>query len=167
MIVCLIGYMGSGKTTKGRKLAKLMNFSFFDLDEEIEKHVGKSIKDIFAIHGEVFFREREREILISLLHQDNTVISTGGGTPCYRDNMDMINKKSLSVYIKLSPTSICHRLENAKEERPLLKEKKGVDLLFFIQQHLQEREKFYTQAKLTVEGENLTTAELLELVTYY
>lgn len=167
MIVCLVGYMGSGKTTIGRNLANLMNCPFFDLDNEIQKHVGKSIKDIFAIHGEVFFREKEREVLISLLHQENSVISTGGGTPCYLNNMEMINKNALSVYIKLTAGIICQRLKDSKEERPLLKQKSGDDLLQFIQRHLSEREKYYNQAKLTVEGENLTIEELLEVVTKY
>lgn len=164
MITCLIGYMGSGKTTSGKKLAKLMNHSFYDLDKELEKYVGIAIKEIFAIHGEVFFREKERDILTYLLGKKNAVIATGGGTPCYRDNMDIINSKSLSVYIKLPATTIYKRLKSEKDDRPLLIPKKGEELLQFIQQHLEEREKYYKQAKYTVKGENLNPLDLLELI---
>src|SRR5665647_886628 len=102
-LVYIIGFMGSGKTTAGKKLAAALGWSFIDLDKKIEEHTGKIIPDIFSQNGEVWFRNVEAEVLRSLNELTNTVISTGGGAPCHDDNMDYMLETGFTVYIKLNP----------------------------------------------------------------
>ena len=163
MKIFLIGFMGSGKTTLGRKLASRMGYEFIDLDHKLEQQVELSIAEYFQIFGEDAFRKLESEVLKKTLYPENAIISTGGGLPCYFDNMDWMKANGKSVYIKLTPKTLADRLETGKEERPLLQEKHGDALVDFIEQKLEEREKFYSQANIIVDGLSLT-AEKLEQV---
>ena len=123
-IVYIIGFMGSGKSTAGKKLASLLGWSFIDLDKKIEEHTGKTIPEIFSQHGENYFRNVEAEVLRSLESQTKTVISTGGGTPCHGDNMDFMLETGLTLYLKLTSDQLKSRLSESKGERPLLKKLK-------------------------------------------
>ena len=163
MKIFLIGFMGSGKTTLGRKLASRMGYEFIDLDHKLEQQVELSIAEYFQIFGDNAFRKLESEVLKKTLYPENAIISTGGGLPCYFDNMDWMKANGKSVYIKLTPKTLADRLETGKEERPLLQEKHGDALVDFIEQKLEEREKFYSQANIIVDGLSLT-AEKLEQV---
>ena len=151
--VILLGYMGCGKTKIGRRLSQKLNLNFIDLDHEIELFYSKPIAELFKDLGEVRFREIEREMLIKILDfEDCFVLSLGGGTPCYYDNMEMIQKKTnFSFYINLSSKVLARRLFSRKSTRPLissvLNEK---EMLSFINKHLFERNLFYTKAKHTV-----------------
>jgi len=150
--VYIIGFMGSGKTTTGMKLAKLLGWPFTDLDRIIEEHTGMTIPGIFSIHGETWFRETESNVLRNLQTLTNTVISTGGGTPCYKDNMDFMLETGLTVYLKLTPGQLKSRLSHTDGERPLLKDLSVEDMLSFIEDKLAIREKWYSRAELTFNG---------------
>ncbi len=163
MKIFLIGFMGSGKTTLGRKLASRIGYEFIDLDHKLEQQVELSIAEYFSFFGEDAFRKLESDVLKKTLYPENVVISTGGGLPCYFDNMDWMKANGKVVYINLSPKTLADRLENGKEERPLLQDKHGDDLILFIEQKLEEREKYYSQANIIADGLSLT-AERLEQI---
>ena len=156
--------MGSGKSTAGKKLAAALGWSFIDLDKRIEEHTGKTVPDLFSQFGEEYFRNIEAEILRSLKDKKNTVVSTGGGTPCYGNNMDYILKTGLVIYLKLSPQQLYSRLSGSKTIRPLIKDLNAVQLLGFIEEKLVIREKWYNKANLTVVGVDLDINSLKSLV---
>ena len=135
-IVYIIGFMGCGKTTAGRKLASMLGWSFTDLDKTIEANTGETIPEIFSQKGENYFREVEAGILKSLKHHTNTVISTGGGTPCYGDNMDYMLETGLTIYLKLTPAQLKSRLLESTGKRPLIKDLSEEELLGFIEEKL-------------------------------
>ena len=164
MKIFLLGFMGSGKTILGRKLAARMGYEFIDLDHKLEQQVELSIAEYFQIFGEDAFRQLESEVLKKTLYPDNAIISTGGGLPCYFDNMDWMKANGKSVYIKLSPKTLADRLETGKEERPLLQDKHGDALVAFIEQKLGERERFYSQASIIVDGLSLTAEKLEQVI---
>jgi shikimate kinase len=163
-ILYIIGFMGSGKSTAGKKLASLLGWSFIDLDKSIEVQTGKTIPELFSLHGEDHFRNIESEVLRSLKSQINTVISTGGGTPCHGDNMDFMLKTGLTLYLKLTPGQLKSRLSESKGERPLIKDLTDEGLLRFIEDKLASREKWYSSAEITMEGINLDISLLLSIV---
>lgn len=162
--IFLIGFMGSGKSTAGRKLASQLNWSFIDLDEKIQKMEGMKIPDIFSLRGEPYFRKLETKALQELKSETNTVISTGGGTPCFGDNMDFMLDSGLTIYIRMSPVSLKKRLEGSAEGRPLLKEIDRKGLQGYITAKLAEREKWYSRAEIIIDGVNNDLSDLLSLI---
>ena len=156
--------MGCGKTTMGRKLANYLRYEFFDLDKLIEANVGMTIPEYFQAHGEEAFRNLEKETLQQTGFSEKTIISTGGGAPCFYDNMAWMNQNGKSIYMCLSPQVLANRLENAKTERPLIKGKKGQVLVDFITQKLAEREGFYKQAQYSVSSNDLTVDRFAEQI---
>jgi shikimate kinase len=152
--IYIIGFMGSGKSTAGKKLSAVLGWSFMDLDKKIEENTGKTISEIFSQHGEDYFRKIEAEILRNPKSHSDTVISTGGGTPCYNDNMDYMLETGLTIYLKLTPGQLKSRLSTAKGERPLIKGLDEESLLRFIYEKLDYREKWYNRAEITIEGIN-------------
>jgi len=163
-IIYIIGFMGSGKTTTGKKLAALLGWKFEDLDKKIEEHTGLKIPEIFSNHGENYFRKVESEILRKIKDRTNTVISTGGGTPCFGDNMDYMKETGLTLYLRLTPGQLNSRLADAKYERPLIKDLDNEGLLRFIEEKLAERENWYNRAEITVEGFDPDINKLFNLV---
>jgi shikimate kinase len=153
--VFLTGYMGAGKTTLGRELAKLTKLSFIDLDHFIEGRYYKTVSKLFEEKGEAVFREIEREMLHEIALFENVVISTGGGTPCFFNNMSFMNRAGDTVYLKVSPQELTKRLAPVKYTRPLLKELEGERLLDFVSGSLREREPFYRQARIVFDAENM------------
>jgi shikimate kinase len=152
--IFLIGYMGSGKTTVGQILATKLGYSFIDIDKYIEEKLFKSVHQIFVDLGEQKFRLLEQQSLHEIADFDKIIISTGGGTPCFFDNMKFINDHGISIYLKLSPEALADRLEESHaNKRPLLKGKKGEELLLFIREGLKIREPFYSQAAFSVTGD--------------
>jgi shikimate kinase len=159
--VFLTGFMGCGKTTLGSKLAKALRWTFIDLDQYIEKKEKITIQSIFENFGEKAFRKIEQTCLNELLDKEkNTVISLGGGTVCFEDNLERIKKSGCLIFIEMPAISLAQRLENSKVKRPLLKNKKGEELIKFINDKLAERSKFYEQADIKVSGINLTPHRL-------
>lgn len=153
MRIFLIGYMGSGKTSIGKRIAEKLHFQFIDMDHYIENQLHKSIAEIFNELGEAFFREQERECLHEVSKMENAVIATGGGSPCHFDNIDVMNKNGLTVYIRLSPKQLSDRLKATNiSKRPLLANQKEDELENYIHQNLSKREPIYRKAQLTVTG---------------
>lgn len=150
--IYLMGFMGSGKSTAGRKLATAMKWDFIDLDRKIEEMAGKKIPEIFSSEGEEKFREIEATALRTLPEINNLIISTGGGTPCHGANMEYMLSTGITVYLRLSPSQLSSRLLNSSAERPLLKNIPDENLKEFIERKLKEREPWYNMALLTVDG---------------
>lgn len=144
--VFLIGFMGSGKTHWGKILAERLGAPFLDLDDFIEKNEGKTISEIFAGSGENGFRILERENLLRLAALPPAVVATGGGTPCFFNNMRWMQEHGTTIYLKTPPEMLFERLKNEREQRPLLKNLSETELKNFIQKRLEEREPFYSRA---------------------
>ena len=154
--------MGSGKSTLGKKLAQKLNRAFFDLDAEVEKQEGSTVQELFNTKGENHFRETEHKLLKQLLnHPAKYVMALGGGTPCFYNNMELINKSGTSIYIKYNSGILASRLCNAKADRPLVKGKNEEELRSFIDQLLFERESYYNQCNIVVEKFNLSVDDLI------
>ncbi|MGE5406966.1 MAG: shikimate kinase [Methanosarcina sp.] len=153
--IYLTGFMGSGKTTAGKKLAQLLGWSFADLDKIVEENSGMPIPEIFSMKGEKYFRDTETRALKDLDNQNNIVISTGGGAPCHSGNMDHMLANGLVIYLKLTPEQLSIRLEGSQSERPLIKDLDSCELLAFITRKLAEREDFYNKSQLVTDGWDL------------
>jgi shikimate kinase len=151
--IFLVGFMGAGKTTVGRKLAEELSCAFYDLDELIEKKTKQSISHIFEEKGEERFRIMESETLKSINIKKHQVIATGGGTAMYEDNMQWMNDSGFTVYLMLHPGILFHRLAKEKKHRPLIANLDDVDLFEFIVEKLKKRLLFYNQAKLILNGD--------------
>ena len=151
MRIFLIGFMGVGKTYLGKALASHLNFRFLDLDELLEAEVGQTISQIFSKTGEMEFRKLEAEHLRATAQFSNIVIATGGGTPCFLENMDWMNENGITIFLNASPELISSHLSGEKTKRPLLNGLSDGDLPRFIQKKIAERLKFYHQAQLQLE----------------
>ncbi|MBO6126211.1 MAG: shikimate kinase [Bacteroidaceae bacterium] len=149
--IILIGYMGSGKTTVGRQLALSLGVTFYDLDWYIEMRYHRTVAQIFAEKGEDGFREIERNMLHEAAEFQDIVLSCGGGTPCFFDNMEYMNSLAETVYLKATPEVLAMHLKMGKIERPLIKGKTDEELLQYIRDSLKVREPFYNQAKHTLD----------------
>lgn len=164
MKIFLIGYMGCGKTSVGKKLAPALSYEFFDLDEAFEQLHRTTITDYFIKFGEAQFRIEEQKLLHTLENQNNLIIGTGGGTPCYHDNIKWMKKNGITVYLKMDVKSLQKRLHDSKRDRPLLLDKTESEVEQFIKNSLQKRILFYEQADVIVKGENLKIAALKDIL---
>ena len=149
--IILIGYMGAGKTTVGKALSKELGIIFYDLDWYIESRMRKTVSEIFAERGEEGFRKIEYNMLHEVAEFEDVIISCGGGTPCFFDNMDYLNQQGQVVYLKAEPEVLYKHLLMAKVERPLLKGKSEEELLKFIKEQIEKRESYYTKARYTLD----------------
>lgn len=154
-LVYIIGFMGSGKSTAGKKLAAALGWSFIDLDKKIEEIAGRTIPEIFSHDGEDGFRIIESDTLRSLKSLTRIVVSTGGGTPCHGDNLDFMLETGIIVYLKMSTANLVSRLLGSTGGRPLLKNVPDDKLFDFIDKKLAVREKYYNRANIVIEGMNL------------
>lgn len=163
MNIVLMGYMASGKSTIGKLFAEINNKRFLDLDTYITEKEGLTIPEIFAQKGEIYFRKKEHESLKEVLeNQQDCVISLGGGTPCYANNMDLIqNKNAISIYLKASIKTLTDRLLINKENRPLIAFLEDEHVPEFIAKHLFERRFFYEQATKTITVDHQSTAAIV------
>lgn len=151
MIISLVGYMGSGKSHISKILSDKLNFKLIDLDKEIFLRSKLTIPEIFEKKGEIYFRKLEREILEEILAgEENVILSLGGGTPVYYNNMEIINNNSKSVFLRASVGTLAERLSKQKEKRPLIARITEEELPEFIAKHLFERNVFYGKAQFTV-----------------
>jgi shikimate kinase len=153
--IYLVGYMGSGKSSVASALAKHLRFTSYDIDKAIEEKAGKSIAKIFGENGQEYFREMERDILLGTASMENVVIATGGGTPCFFDNMDWMNSNGLTVYLEANPGLLFHRLAKSKKERPLIDHFNDTELMEQISGHLETRIPVYRKAKITMNAASL------------
>lgn len=166
MKVFLVGYMASGKSTVAKKLANKLGLTHVDLDAEIEKTSGMSIPEIFKSEGEMAFRKREQTELRKWLQQDDFVMATGGGTPCFFESMDEMNAAGVTIYLQMSPKAVVDRVLSSKEERPILKGLSEEKMLKKVAFQIEKRDQFYTRAHWTVNGVNLDLEELVGMVNY-
>ena len=161
MIIFLVGYMGCGKSTKAKQLAHRLECAVIDLDAEIVNKSGKTIAEYFEAYGESVFRDYESEMLKSYPYPETCVVATGGGLPCFFDNMDWMNNRGLTIYLQMTPAALVSRLHN-RQKRPLIKDLNDEELFVFIEEKLKERDPFYKKAKLIVDAFDLD-GEKLEL----
>lgn len=164
MRIYLIGFMGSGKTTIGKQVATKLNHDFIDQDQEIEKQFGMEVSKIFEVHGEKVFREAEHQFLQEFSKRENVVISTGGGAPCFYDNMEIMNQTGLTVYLNVEPKILVSRLKESGDTRPLIHGKTETELFAYVQQKLKEREVYYAKARLSVKAVNIKASDILTML---
>ncbi|MEJ5264480.1 MAG: shikimate kinase [Bacteroidales bacterium] len=168
MKLFVLGFMGNGKTTVGRRLADRLHYAFVDLDDEIANEEGLTIEEIFFQHSEQYFRQKEHEHLLKVCQTDNVVIAVGGGTPCFFDNMAIMNREGITIYLKLSEEHILQRIlampNEAIQARPLIANKSEEELKSFIHEVLQKREPFYNQAKIIVDNHQPHVDQTVELI---
>ncbi len=150
--ILLLGFMGSGKSHIGKMLAKHLNFSFLDLDAVLEAHEGRKIADIFAKDGETYFRNLETEILKKFGDSTYTVVSLGGGAPCFNNNMAIVKKLGTSFYLQAPAAILAQRLFRERAHRPILHGTTEESFIGFIEGKLVERTPFYTQADFTIDA---------------
>jgi shikimate kinase len=161
MRIYIVGFMGCGKSTIGRNLAKHLDLNFIDLDNYIEERYFKTIPLIFSEEGEKGFREKERRSLEEVSQFENVVIGTGGGTPCFFDNMEMMNRSGFTIYLTPDTETLAGRILKSKTERPLISGKSREELIDYINETLKIRSPFYEQAKIIIRGENNLKPEFI------
>ena len=166
--IFLIGYMGAGKSVVGKLLSKTSGYDFYDLDEYIENKEGKKILEIFNDNNEVYFRKIENYYLKEISElKKNKIISTGGGTPCFQNNLELINRSpnSTSIYLKLSVDTLVDRLKNNIDKRPLISGMKDQNQLKeFITKHLFERSFYYEKSNLKIKSDNLDVDGIVNMI---
>jgi shikimate kinase len=165
MKIYLIGFMGSGKTHWGKLLSQKLNLPFFDLDEQVVSQEGKPIADIFADSGEEYFRLLEKDTLhiISESH-DSFVMACGGGSPCYFNNIDYMNRQGTTVWINTPIEVLYQRLIGEKEKRPLIRGLSDEQLRGYIIKKFSDRKIYYEQASVMMEEEPVELEKLIEKV---
>lgn len=164
MKIYFVGYMFSGKSSVGKKISRNLGLDFYDLDTLFEERYKISVSDFFSRYDESAFRKLEGGILRSTAQLEDCVISTGGGTPCFGDNMDFILGNGISVYLKSSVGTIMSRKANSKRPRPILVDMTPEDVRTFVERQLAERERFYEKADITVDAENIDIEKLAKLI---
>lgn len=165
MLVFLVGMPACGKSRKGSYIADKLGYSYIDTDKAIEKREQKSIAEIFSQQGEWYFRKKENELLQSIISADNnTIISCGGGFPCFNNNMEIMNKKGICIYIKVNLSLLTTRIENKKNKRPLLAGKSTNEIKQWLQTTLQQRESIFMQSSYIVEASYIDLYEFYQYV---
>ncbi len=165
MKIFLIGFMGSGKTHWGRKLSQKLGMPFFDLDEQVAEHSGKSIAEIFQTEGEEKFRQIEKEILhIITESHDSFVMACGGGSPCFFNNIEYMNASGTTIWINTDLATLFDRLTKEKESRPLIKDLRDDQLRYFIGKKFAGRKIYYEQANIIVEDDQLVLDTMIEKI---
>jgi len=162
MNVYLIGAMGSGKSTTGKRLAAKLGWQFRDTDTMIEEEEGMPVGEIFRTMGEEYFRMKESKTVATLADKSGIVVSCGGGTPCFHDNITVMKASGIVVYLKMTPEALVRRLEPARDTRPLIKTLSGGQLFEKISSLLKEREGFYEKAHIVVNGLSVNLNGLVE-----
>jgi shikimate kinase len=161
--IIIIGYMGAGKTTVGKCLAKELNMDFYDLDWYIESRMRKTVKQIFDEYGEDGFRKIEHNMLHEVAEFENVIISCGGGTPCFFDNIEYMNQQGETVFLKASPEVLYGHLKMGKTVRPLLLNKTPEEVKIFINEQLEKRNPYYSQAKYTLNVDLMDNYEKIKI----
>ena len=168
MRIYIIGYMGAGKSTVGKRLANRLGMDFVDLDDAFENRFRYSIPHFFDHFGEAKFRELEQQCLNEITTEhEHAVVSTGGGTACFHGNIDFMNTHGITVYLRMHPKSLATRLNNARRLRPVIRDIPNDDMTGFVEKQLAEREPYYQQAHITVKGEDVDLEGLAHEVEFY
>ncbi len=167
MKIFLLGFMGSGKSTLGKKLAGILRCDFFDLDDIIERNEKLGIPEIFMRYGEDFFRIKERKALLDQLQKNNYVMAAGGGTPCFSDNMELMNSAGLTVYLRLREEVLFERLKEESSSRPLIMNYSRDELRKYITEKLEEREPFYLRSGIVADELEQTPENIAEKIRDY
>lgn len=167
MKIILLGYMASGKSSIGKKLAKNLSLNFLDLDDYISDEENMSIPEIFKIKGEIYFRKIENKYLMQILEKnEDFLLALGGGTPCYANNMELINKSDAnSIYLQGNTNTMIDRAIRKKHKRPIIASLPDDKIPEFVAKHLFERRPFYEQAKMTIKIDHKTKKEVAEELT--
>jgi shikimate kinase len=163
--IYLIGFMGSGKSTVGKRLALKLKYAFMDMDRVIEKEAGMSVGMIFDEKGEDEFRRMEHELILRISKMKKVVVSTGGGVPCFFNNIDIINSNGISIYLKMTSEDLLKRLKGSKYERPLIRDLSNDEMEDYIRKKLREREPYYLKSKYVVDGKDPDIPDLVKLST--
>lgn len=159
--------MGSGKSYWAQRIAENTNMDWIDLDQQIEKDTSLTIREIFAANGENFFREKERDVLRELSKYDNIIIATGGGTPCFHDNMRWMNEHGITIWLDEPINILAERLKKEKEHRPLIKDLSDEELHEFLSRKLGERYPFYLQAQHHLQDSKIFDHSFAEILKSY
>lgn len=160
----MIGFMGCGKSTMGRSLASMLNLTFIDLDTYIEGKYFKTVPQIFAEEGETEFRKKEHKALEEVALFDDVIVATGGGAPCFFDNMELMNRAGYCVFLDVEINTLVNRLIHSKTERPLIKGKSPEELKSFISELMLKRRPFYEKASYILKGSEISPDDVAELV---
>lgn len=165
-LLFLVGYMGCGKTSLGRKVAARLGWDFVDTDQEVERRESATVNEIFSYAGEEYFRRCERSVLDAAIADGRPkVVSTGGGLPTYRDNMERMNAAGMTVYLRRSAEKIASRLSPyGRAKRPKLRGLNDEELVEFMTRNMAERAPRYEQAQLMLDGDRLSDAEMIERI---
>jgi shikimate kinase len=167
MNIYLIGAMGSGKSTLGKKLATKLGWAFRDTDSMIEQAEGMSVGTFFTTFGEEAFRRMETMVISDLAKETDIVVSCGGGTPCFNGNMEIMKNSGVVVYLKMSPEALVKRLEPGKDTRPLLRSLEGAELLEKITSLLKEREEMFEKAHIVINGLSVNLNGLIDEISSF
>ena len=162
--IYIIGYMGAGKSTFGKSLALRMNLKSIDTDHFIENRYRKKIGEIFAVEGEERFREIEHRVLLEISEYEDVVISTGGGLPCFNDNMTIMNNTGITVYLEAPVDELAIRLGASKNVRPVLEKRSGSALKDFIKENLARRILFYEQAHIRFNSSSMNSNKEVKMI---
>ena len=162
--IYIVGYMGAGKTTAARRLAQRMGWEVVDTDALFEEKYKISVNDFFNKYDEPLYRKLESEVLKATESLDHVVVSTGGGTACFFDNMDWMNQHGLTVFLRISPQAAVDRVIHSRHKRPLVEGKSEEELTEFVNQHYASRLPFYEQARITVKSEDFDIESLMEAI---
>lgn len=165
MTIFLIGYMGCGKSSVGAAVARRTGFRFVDMDRELEREAGCSVAEIFSRCGEEGFRAMERELVERLAAAEgDTIVATGGGAPCFGDNMERMNAAGVTVYFKMSPQKLAARLKPGRARRPLIRDLDDAALEAYVATNLERREKWYGQARVVIDCDGVGDGYIVEHV---
>jgi len=167
MVFFFIGFMGCGKSAIGKQLAHKLNYKFIDLDELIILKTNSSIPDFFDKYGEEEFRKKEYDLLRKIDFSDALIVSTGGGTPCYKDNMEYIRNIGTTIYLKLETNLLCKRLINSHTIRPMVNGKSENELKIWVENLLNKRKVFYEKSHIVIDARNISTSLLLKVLSPY
>lgn len=159
--------MGSGKSTMGRSLSSLLNLTLIDLDHYLENKYHKTIPQIFAEEGEDSFRRKEQTVLHEVSSFENVILATGGGAPCFFDNMEVMNNTGICIFLDVDTEELVERLMHAKTERPIIKGKSKDELYGFIEQMMEKRRPFYEKARYILKGKNLEPQQIINIIGKY
>lgn len=162
--IYIVGYMGAGKTSAARRLAQRMGWEVVDTDALFEEKYKISVNDFFNKYDEPLYRKLESEVLKATESLDHVVVSTGGGTACFFDNMDWMNQHGLTVFLRISPQAAVDRVIHSRHKRPLVEGKSEEELMEFVSQHYASRLPFYEQARITAKSEDFDIERLMEAI---